>query len=168
MVWCGFDEKMREGIITYSGGIAKAILKRAQLSGVSFLEQVECERKELATLEKVIIDRIETGLDSEEYLLELKAFLGLLYVARYVINKTGEDATDESFLHYYYEEAYAIASKIDEFEVHYSCLQKELTHHKKAKISLDLTFPKLGVNPNPKDACQDALPETSKLARTSI
>jgi hypothetical protein len=141
MVWCGFDESMRSGIVEYAEGIAKAIGAKARDRQVPLPLQVEHERSELRTLERVIDERLERTRDSEAVVLQLKAFRGLVAVARFLIDRRSDLAPGTARPLDLGREAYALASLIQQFEQCYETLPQSNGHATNAGLALAMTIP---------------------------
>lgn len=141
MAWCGFDELMRSGVVEYAAGVDQAIRRKAVSRGVSVKEQEEQERTELQALERIITERLAGSRENEAQLLKMRAFLGLVSVARFLIQQKTDYHTESLSKPAYYSDAYSLATLIQVFDNHYESLPKELGHPTNATTSLLLTFP---------------------------
>lgn len=141
MVWCGFDESMRLGVVEYAEGIAQAIKTKARSNDLPLSTQIEQERNELKTLERLIEERVTKAGDNDAVVLQLRAFLGLVSVARFLIEGTPKSEAgiepDLNFSH----DAYTLASLIQQFDQHYETLPQGNGHSKNASIALTMTIP---------------------------
>ncbi len=139
MAWCGFDESMRLGVVEYARGVSRAIQKKAAKKGIFFEDQEEQERRELQTLEELIEEQID-GEGDKFQLMELKAFLGLVSVARLLI-ETRSNTFSEELQNVYVQYAYVLGTLIERFDAHYEALPAELGHPVNAATALKLIFP---------------------------
>ena len=137
MAWCGFDEKMRSGILEYAAGVARAIREKARARGVLPAAQLEQERSELETLEGIIQQRIDDASDCAETISTLRAFCGLVAIARFVIDREPTALSDSTCQ----KSAYGLASLIELFDINYESMPPDRGHPCNAAASLAATIP---------------------------
>lgn len=139
MVWCGFDDRMRLGIVQYADGVARAIRTKARESSVSVGQQLARERAELKTLEELILERLSANSDSEAVALQLRAFVGMVSIARLLIESPDASSEIDSG---FGGTAYDLGTLIREFDEHYATLPVANDHPTNASTSLSTVIPK--------------------------
>lgn len=140
MVWCGFDVRMRSGIVMYADGVARAICTKAQETGVSNEVQLARERDELRILEALVNQRLLAKEDTYSVQLQLGAFAGMIAIARLFIEASNASTEiDQGFD----TTAYGLGTLIHEFDSYYATLPKDLDHPINAKTTLDVVIPKV-------------------------
>jgi hypothetical protein len=141
MVWCGFDEMMRSGIGVYAEGVARAIKTKAESAGVPVDEQLAQERLELKTLEDLIKKRLDDAVDDESTRLLLRAFGGLVSIARFLIENELERSGSADGDFCFAADGRFLGSLIEEFDQVFLTLRQEDGHRKNAAITLDRVIP---------------------------
>jgi hypothetical protein len=141
MVWCGFDEMMRSGMGVYADGVARAIKTKAESSGIPVAQQLAQERVELKTLETLINRRLDYAIDDPSTILVLRAFEGLVSVARFLIEKESQaGALAEDDLCFEADGRF-LGSLIESFDKVFTTLRQEDGHPKNAAIALNRVIP---------------------------
>jgi hypothetical protein len=142
MVWCGFDESMRSGIVLFATGVARAISEKATLRGVKVSDQLERERFELQILEELIENRLENGSEkaSGEARLRLKAFGGMVSIARFFIERTQVKSLRPDEVPNFCPDAHSLGSLIKQFEEEYERQPVERRHEEKVVAALSQIF----------------------------
>jgi hypothetical protein len=143
MVWCGFDIRMRSGIVLYAEGVAKAIEAKARETGVSTNDQLAREREELRVLEALVDERLSGASDSEAVASRLRAFGGMIAIARLFIESP--DASAE-IGQGFETTAYDLATLIQQFDSHYATLPSHFTHPTNARSTLAVVIPEVSSN----------------------
>jgi hypothetical protein len=141
MVWCGFDEMMRSGIGVYAEGVARAIKTKAESSGIPVAEQLAQERVELETLEDLIRTRLDDAVDDDSTRLLLRAFGGLVSIARFLIENEHERSGLAEGEFCFEADGRFLGSLIEEFDQVFLTLPPEDGHRKNAAITLDRVIP---------------------------
>lgn len=140
-MWCGFDEMMRTGIDVYAEGVARAIKTKAESCGIPVAHQLANERVELETLEKLIDERLNKSIDDPATILQLRAFGGLVSVARFLIEKNRQSNKSAKSEMSFSSDAKALGSLIEEFDKFFMTLPQEDGHPKNAAVTLDVIIP---------------------------
>lgn len=138
MAWCGFDERMRSGIVEYASGVSRAIKEKAIKRNVTPDAQLKQEKGELKTLEELILARLDHAEDDEATTSTLRAFGGLVSIARYLIEQQ-TTVMHDSILD---KKAYELATLIELFDINYEALPPANGHQKNASSSLAVTIPR--------------------------
>jgi hypothetical protein len=140
MVWCGFDVRMRSGIVLYAEGVAKAIEAKARETGVSVSAQLIREKEELGVLDALVNERLARATDAAGVTSQLKAFGGMIAIARLFI----ESPTAVSEIGNGFEAAaYDLGTLIHAFDSHYATLPSNLDHPTNARTTLASVIPEM-------------------------